>query len=184
MTTEENKTQGTSGGGGEEDKKAASAAAETKAEKETKPAADEDKKAAGAELTPEQKRLKKIEAELSKYKEKEKAEEDAKKTAEQRLAELNAELAKTKRDNLVAKVALKKGLDADLVDRVRGENEEDIEADIDLLLSKFKPAANGEAVKKIEVKSTSTTSKTDAEKDDAPLGYMEARRKLMARREA
>jgi hypothetical protein len=104
------------------------------------PAADD--KASKADIDKALKELNDTKAQLAKYKEKEQAEEDAKKTSEQKLAEEKAAREKVERQNLVLKTAVKKGLDVDLVDRVKGDTEAEITADIDLLLEKFgKPEA-------------------------------------------
>lgn len=91
-----------------------------------------------------EKKLQSATADLEKYKSKEQEEIEKQKTSEQKLAEKEAELAKIKRDNLVFKLAAKKGLDADLFDRVKGDTEEEIDADIELLLGKFAPKKDKE----------------------------------------
>jgi hypothetical protein len=57
--------------------------------------------------------------------------------ATRRIAELEAELTKTQSAATRRSVALAKGLPAELVDRLQGETQEEIEADADELLAVF-----------------------------------------------
>jgi len=65
----------------------------------------------------------------------------AKLSTDQKIAEYEAKIKQSERENLIIKLAAKKGLDPDLFDRVRGDDEAAVTADIELLLAKFKPAA-------------------------------------------
>lgn len=98
---------------------------------------DPDLKAKLAEFEETKKQLDAMNKKLAEYTKKEQEEAEKQKTVEQKLAEKEAELAKAKRESLVVKLAASKGLDTDLIDRVRGEDEAAITADIDLLLAKF-----------------------------------------------
>ncbi len=84
-----------------------------------------------------EKKLAAQQKQLDSYKKKEQDEANSKKTVEERKAELEAENKKLQRENLLTRVALKKGFDVDLLNRVQGETEEEIEADMDLLLGKM-----------------------------------------------
>lgn len=98
---------------------------------------DEATKAKLAEFEAAKKDLEAAQKKLADYAKKEQEEADKQKSVEQKLAEKEAELTKAKREGLVIKLAASKGLDVDLIDRVRGEDEAAITADIDLLLTKF-----------------------------------------------
>lgn len=101
------------------------------------PQVDEETKAKLAEFEKLKKDLESSQKKLADYAQKEQEELDKQKTNEQKLAEKEAELAKVKRESLVTKLAVKNGLDPDLIDRVRGNDEAEIAADIELLLQKF-----------------------------------------------
>lgn len=57
--------------------------------------------------------------------------------------ETNSKLSSATAENLRLRVALDKSLPADLVDRLRGDTREEIEADADKLLELVKPAPSG-----------------------------------------
>lgn len=99
--------------------------------------ADDESKAKLAEFENAKKELEAAQKKLADYAKKEQEELDKQKSVEQKLAEKEAELAKAKRESLVTKLAAKKGLDPDLIERVRGNDEAEITADIELLLEKF-----------------------------------------------
>jgi hypothetical protein len=98
---------------------------------------DDPAKEVTAQLKELQDQLKAQQKELEKYKAKEQDELDKQKSTDQKLAEREAELAKAKREVLVTKLALQKGLDADLIDRVKGDDEDTIATDINMLVTKF-----------------------------------------------
>ena len=87
------------------------------------------------------KELKKLAAELKKYQDRDKSEqeklEEAKTTAEKEAAEAKAEL-------LRLRVAAKKQLPPELAERLRGEDEKELEQDADRLLELVKPKAQGD----------------------------------------
>lgn len=124
-----------------------------------KPADDKPKEQTDNKALEDLKKKNKEQADkLAAFEKKEKEEADKQKSIEQKLAERDAELAKTRREALVTKLAAKKGLDADLMDRVQGETEEEITADIDLLLSKFSPKKAEEEAPEVEAKGGKTPS--------------------------
>lgn len=70
--------------------------------------------------------------------------EDAQKSEQEKLAEerdrLKTEASQAKAESLKMRVALSKKLPADLIDRLKGETQEELEADADKLLELVKPA--------------------------------------------
>ena len=135
------------------------------------PAPAED--AVKAEAAALKKQLEAQKKELEAYKAKEQAELDKQKSAEEKLAEKEAEIERIKRENLVTKLAAKKGLDPDLFDRVRGATEDEIAADIDLLLEKFKVAETASGEPKGKKTQTGTPAATSVKKD--PTNILEER---------
>jgi DNA-binding transcriptional MerR regulator len=90
-----------------------------------------------AELNALSAQLKEAREALKAYQDKEQEEADKNKTAQQKADELAAKAAKLERELSITRLAAKKGLDPDLFDRIKGDTEAEIEADIDLLLTKF-----------------------------------------------
>lgn len=112
-----------------------------------------------AKLAEMQKQMEALNGQLDAYKQKEQEELDKQKTAEQKLAEKEQEISKLKREKLLFSIGVKKGLDPDLFDRVRGDDESAIEADIDLLLTKF--------AKPVEPETTARGTKAQPKKAEA-----------------
>lgn len=97
-----------------------------------------------ADVPPEVKRaLSKANKEAEGLRLKLKEYEDRDKTEQQRLAEraeaAERELAESRLDSLRTRVAIQKGVPADLVDRLRGDTEDDLSADADRLLALLQP---------------------------------------------
>lgn len=143
MTKENTKAATTTTDGDEEGDQVEQESTTTKTKtKAVKPDPNEDdeadqKKAAKAQDSDLNKQLKAMAKRLEAFEAKEAAELEKTKTAEQKLADRDAELAKQKRENLVLKKAIEKGLDPKLIDRVKGDSDDEIDSDIESLLELF-----------------------------------------------
>lgn len=139
--TEEEKAAQAAAQAAEEAKAKAEEEAKNK-DKEATKVDDTDKpddKVSGEQLKTANEQIAAMRKELEGFKAKEQEEAEKKKTTEQKLAESSAAVAKLERKTLVLELSLAKGLtDTDLIERVRGDSADDINADIDKLLDKFK----------------------------------------------
>lgn len=119
----------------------ATPATETEAAAEPKPETKDEKR---SEIPPEvEKALKKANKEAETLRLKLKEYEDAQKSEEQKLADAKAaaekEAAEARRDYLRLKVGTAKGLPAEVAERLRGDNEDEMTEDADRLLAILKP---------------------------------------------
>jgi hypothetical protein len=106
-----------------------------------------------AQIEAERKRAADFEAKVKAFEEKEEKERQAKLSAEEKAKEkadkAEAELKRLQRENLVTKLAAKAGLDPDVWDRLRGDTEDEIAADIKFWEEKLpKPAEDGDGDEK------------------------------------
>lgn len=156
---------------GSKDGKKAKKGEEGKKPDDTSKAIVTDLENINSRLAAAEEKLSKKESELAELKKKEKEEMEKNKSAEERVSDIDKELKALKRENLLNKIALKKGFDADLLDRVRGESAEEIETDIDLLMAKFQTKKETKAEDKGDTvdaagRRTSVSTSQDDDGDD------------------
>lgn len=157
----------------EETKTTTAEPAKTEPEKTPAPAPEPAKDSGLDALKSELEALKKAQAakdkELDGYKQKEQQEAEKLKTDEQKRLEAENRSKALERENLILRLASKKGLDADLFNRVQGDSEEEINADIDLLLSKFAPPEAKEDPKVVVSSKTQPAKVSGEDRKDSSL---------------
>lgn len=129
-----------------------------------------------AEREAARKAKRELDAALAKVKE----HEDRNKSEQEKLAEENARLKSFEGENLRLRVAMEKQLPAELVDRLRGDNQEELEADADELLSLMAAKAKEESAPRgnpdLGARNGSNQISRDALKTMSPTEILEAQK--------